>query len=346
MPKPPNPKNKGLPTRWRYLHGAYYYKVPTGMEYLWDGKQLFRLGKTLPEAYRVWAQRLEKLDTAKTIGHLLDRYALEVLPEKAAATRTGYARHIQRLRAVFGAMPLASIEPRHIYEYVDKRGKRVAAHREVSVLSHAYTKAVEWGYLNRHPFKNEVRLTGEKPRTRYVTDEELIQCLALPATRKKGSITAVQAFIRLTLLTGLRRTDLLNLRTTQITDDGIHITTSKTKRPMVYEWSDELRTAVETAKDARPVHISPFLFCTRRGEGYVDETTGTASGWDSIWQRFMDRVLAETEVTERFTAHDIRAKAGSDATTLEHARALLAHADSRVTRKHYRRKPERVKPLK
>lgn len=32
--------------------------------------------------------------------------------------------------------------------------------------------------------------------------------------------------------------------------------------------------------------------------------------------------------------------------SLEHARALLAHADSRLTERVYRRKPERVKPLR
>jgi integrase len=61
-----------------------------------------------------------------------------------------------------------------------------------------------------------------------------------------------------------------------------------------------------------------------------------------MWQRFMDRVLAETKVRERFTEHDLRAKVGSDAVSLERARALLQHADSRTTERVYRRKPERV----
>jgi hypothetical protein len=60
----------------------------------------------------------------------------------------------------------------------------------------------------------------------------------------------------------------------------------------------------------------------------------------------MDRVLAETKVTERFTGHDFYAKCASDAETLEHARTLLSHADARTTEAIYRRKPERVKPLK
>jgi integrase len=64
-----------------------------------------------------------------------------------------------------------------------------------------------------------------------------------------------------------------------------------------------------------------------------------------MWQRFMDRVLAETSVKVRFTEHDLRAKCASDAESLEHARALLSHADARTTASVYRRKPERVRPL-
>lgn len=90
---------------------------------------------------------------------------------------------------------------------------------------------------------------------------------------------------------------------------------------------------------------SSFLFCNRQGSSYADEQTGSAHGWDSMWQRFMDRVLGETKVEARFTEHDLRAKCASDAQSPEHARALLAHADARTTDAIYRRKPERVRPL-
>jgi integrase len=79
------------------------------------------------------------------------------------------------------------------------------------VLSHAFTKAVEWGFIDRHPFKGEVRLEGEKARIRYVEDWEIVECLALIPKRKAGSVLAVQAYIRLKLLTGMRRGDLLRL---------------------------------------------------------------------------------------------------------------------------------------
>ena len=87
------------------------------------------------------------------------------------------------------------------------------------------------------------------------------------------------------------------------------------------------------------------LFATRDGQSYITDD-GRASAWKSLWQRFMARVLRETTVEERFTEHDLRAKCASDAGSLEHARALLAHADSATTRRIYRRRPERVKPLR
>lgn len=355
MPKIRNSENRGLPKRWRFTRNAYYYQVPPDMEHHWDGKKTFKLGKTLPEAYRVWADRLGTIDKASTIGELLDRYALEIVPTKAPSTQAGNIKQIKKIRSVFGHMPLTTLEPQHIYQYADKRRSNaksqgglglVAAKREIALLSHAYTKAVQWGYIKTHPFSGQIRIEGVKPRTRYVEDWEVLECLSLQSTRKRGSVLMLQAYIRLKLLTGLRRGDLLRLKVSDCKQDGIHVATNKTSKAVIYEWSPELKAAVEQVKETRPVHISPFLFCNKRGAGYVNEKSGSVSGWDSIWQRFMTRVLEETKVIERFTEHDLRAKCASDADTLEHAQELLAHADSRITKRVYRRKPEKVRPLR
>jgi integrase len=57
------------------------------------------------------------------------------------------------------------------------------------------------------------------------------------------------------------------------------------------------------------------------------------------------RLLEDTKIMERFSEHDLRGKAGSDAESLERAQQLLGHADSKITAKTYRRKPQLVKPL-
>lgn len=362
MPKARKPENKGLPARWRHVHGAYYFQVPPGFEHFWDNKKLFRLGKTLPEAYKEWAERLGSTDKANTIGQLLNRYALEVVPTKDVNTQEYNALYIKALRPVFGHMKPEDIEPQHIYQYVDKRRKKHTdekkrtrgglsiAKREVAMFSDVFTKAVKWGVIKAHPFKGEIVLEGEKSRTRYVEDWEIIECFKVGSKRKKGSVQAVQASIRLKLLTGMRQQDILRLQISDIQEDGIHVTPRKTEKTtgkaLIYEWSDELRAAVELAKEARPVDISPYLFCNKRGKSHWNETTCKASGWKSMWRRFIDRVIEETNVTEPFTEHDLRAKCASDADSLEHARQLLAHADSKITEKVYRRKPEKVRPLR
>lgn len=353
MPRPRLKENNGLPTRWKLHHGAYYYLVPKGLEEAWDGKKKFRLGATLPEAYAVWAERVGRLDKIRTVNQLLDQYAIEVIPTKAPSTRVQNIAALKPLREHLGSAPLGSLKPPIIYGYVRHRSKdaKVGAKREVEVLSHALTKAVEWGYIDAHPFAWQLRFENEAPRDRYVEDWELEECLALPARRKKGSVRAAQAYIRIKRITGMSRGDLLRLRPgTNFTDEGIliqrHKTARKTGKRTLYLWTDELRAAVADAIAARPVDISPFLFCTLKGESYIDEETGRAGGWESLWANFMERVLSETKVTERFTEHDIRAKAGSDAESLEQAQALLSHADPRTTKRVYRRKAERVKPLR
>ncbi|MBK5915118.1 tyrosine-type recombinase/integrase [Rhodocyclus purpureus] len=339
-------ENRGLPARWTWKNGSVYYIVPPACKAQWDGKTWFRLGGTLQEAYRTWADRGVAPEKPTTIGELLDRYLLDTVPGKAPKTQTENKRHLATLRAVFGAMALEDLEPQHVYQYAAKRGKATAAKREIEVLSHAFTKAVEWGLIAAHPFKGEVRISGAAPRTRYVEDWELEEALSLPPTRKVGSVRMVQAYLRLKLLTGLRQRDLLLLTVSDCREDGIHVTPSKTKastgKRVIYEWSPELRAAVESAKDARPA-LSPYLFCQLDGKCFV-RSDGTAGNWNNIWQHFMTRVLKETAVSERFTEHDLRAKVGSDAESLERARQLLAHSDARMTARVYRRKPERIKP--
>lgn len=345
-------ENKPLPARWRLRHGAYYYDVPPHLREQWNGKREFRLGTTLPEAYAEWAKRLKTHADVRSVGRLLDRYALEVVPTKAPKTQEENSRAIANLRAVFGEMLIRDIKPIHAYQYRDQRGKtaRTAANRELEVLSHSFTKAIEWGYREDHPMiEGKFRKLSTPPRTRYVEDWEIVEVLSLESRRHKGSLHAIRAYIKIKLLTGLRRGDLLRLRTSDLKDDGIHVEPHKTAKTtgkrIVIEWTPALYQAIDEAKAARPVDLGPYLFCTKRGDSYVTEDS-RANGWDSMWGRFMNRVLAETKVKARFTEHDLRAKCASDAETLEHAQQLLAHADSATTRRVYRRRPERVKPLK
>src|SRR5688500_8140351 len=92
-------------------------------------------------------------------------------------------------------------------------------------------------------------------------------------------------------------------------------TANSTGKSLNIEWTADLQEAVNEVLNARPVDISPYMFCTRRGIRYEENSKGQFSGWQSIWQRFMKRVLAETEIEEKFTEHDIRDTTGRDTKT-------------------------------
>lgn len=347
------PENKGLPPRWRLYHGAYYYAVPKGLEARWDGRKQFRLGTSLPEAHRVWAERVDiGAEDLITVGQLLDKYAAIEVPTKAPATRPDNLRAIKRLKAVFGHMPVLGFGPHHAYGYRERRkATPTAANRELEVLSHAFTKAFEWGVqLKIHPMiDGKFRKLKTPPRERYIEDWELAAMLGLPSLRKRGSVRAIQAYLKVKLLTGRRRVELLRLKIADCTEDGPVFQLSKQKqtglKSLSMKWSQALHDAIDEAKAARPVDISPWVFCDRHGDAYLKDDGTVSDGWDSMWGRFVARVLAETDVKERFTEHDLRAKTGSDAVSLERAQELLQHLSPATTKRVYRRR-DRVEPLR
>jgi integrase len=356
MPRTRNNENRGYPKSWRFRYDAYYYRVPKGQEHLWDGKKEFHLGRSLSEASAEWARRLHRIEHKATVDALLTRYKLDVIPTKAAATRRGDVQALIHLRKVFGHMRPRDVLPRHIYKYLDTRvdrtgeKTRATALYEIRVFRHVVTKAVEWGILDRHPFKGEVRLGAVAARDRYVEDWEIAQALALRPMRDAGSVLMIQAYIRFKLLIGIRRGDMLRLQMRDLTDAGIVVRPHKTMHTRrtcrIFEWTPALEEAVSQAKAARPIDFSPWLFCTSKGKGYFNEDSGQATGWDSMWQRFMRRLLKDTKITERFTEHDLRGKVGSDLASIERATDLLGHASREITKRHYRRKPEVIKPVR
>lgn len=343
MPRKRNPENRGFPTRWVLNHGAIYYQVPKGFEKLWDNKRKFLLGHSQAEAYAIWAQRGCRPENVLTIGDLLVRYFKEVTGLKPPQSIKSDRRCMQELQKAFHDVRIEDLTPQHIYQYLDRRSAKIAARREKSMLSHAFTKAVEWGYISKHPFKGEVRLKGETSRTRLIEDWEIDEIMKLEPKKKGDPTRMLQAYIKLKLVMPIRKGDMLRLNVNTFAKDSITVTQGKTGKTSIYTLNPERQEAIAACKTARPKDICQWLFCNRLGQPYFNDKEGTTSGFDSIWQRFMKRVLEETKVTERFTEHDIRAKAGSDAKDSETARGLLGHETVAMTNRAYRRKPEVVK---
>jgi integrase len=124
-------------------------------------------------------------------------------------------------------MRLDSIAPHHIYAYLDANPAKVAANRDVSVMSCIFQLAIRKGLLSLNPCR-QVSRNPEKPRDRYVEDAEFQAVKALASPQ-------MQSIMDLAYMTAMRRSDLLSLRMDAITPDGIRVVQSKTGKRQIIE---------------------------------------------------------------------------------------------------------------
>lgn len=263
----------------------------------------------------------ERPATPGTTGALIERYVQEAVPRLAPRTQRDYAEHVKKLREVFGNMPPRSIRPVHIAEYLRLRGQDapIQANREVAVLSVVFAFAMQWGYVDRNPCVG-VKRHPEKGRDRYITDAEFA---AVQATAGELLSTVME----FAYITAMRKGDILSLRLDQITTEGIIVKQGKTGKRQLFPWTPDLRRVVDRAKALpRPIR-GLHLFCTRRGQPY------TVTGFNAMWNRVQVKWAASG--AQRFTFHDIRAKALTDAKRQGlDAQKLAGHASPAMT-EHY-----------
>lgn len=314
-----------LPERMYLRRGVYFYAPRVGS---W-----INLGRDYGAALSRYAELVGRPVTFNTLGQVFDRYQLEVIPTKSPKTARDQLRQLDALRPVFAHCSPDDVTTQDVYRYVDARGRKTTTLRERSLLSHVYTKAIEWGAASSNPCQG-MRLWRPKARDRYVTDAEFaaVRLMARPV---------VQVVMDLVLLTGLRIGDVLRLTVDAVLPDGLLVRTSKTGKPLLFLWSPDLVGAVDRAKGLRrrvTAIGAAALIPNRDGRAY------TVDGFESVWRAIMDRYAAQGG--QRFGLHDLRAKSGSDAETAAAAAERLGHTDPAVTARHYRRAPARVHPLR
>lgn len=315
-------KNLKLPPRMQKKGNVFYYTP-----YVLGKLKWIRLADNYPEAISAWAKHEGTATTGTTVGHALDRVLIEVIPTKAPATQREYVRYAAALRPIFADTALCDVRPTHIAQYLDMSSAKIQANREMALLSTVFRFAMRWGWCDSNPCIG-VRRNKEVPRDRYIEDYELAVLRGLASD-------SMRAMIDLVYLTGMRKSDMLKLRLSDLREDGIHVEQGKTGKRQIFEWTDALREIVDRARGLRRRVGSLYLFAGRNGQPY------TTSGFDSIWQRIRNK-----SGLENLTFHDVRGKTGSDSDSDAAAAKLLGHADPRTTRKTYRRRGEKVRPLR
>jgi integrase len=120
--------------------------------------------------------------------------------------------YINQVTRNFGSRRLADISPWLVEKWKAERIKETGfteLDRELACLKHMFTKAIEWGMMTENPARTVKPFRKTRRRERFLTQAEISRLLDhLPDHQRP--------VVQLALLTGLRRSNLLNLKWEQL----------------------------------------------------------------------------------------------------------------------------------
>jgi integrase len=190
--------------------------------------------------------------------------------------------------------------------------KPATVNREIALIKHMYSKAIEWGKCKENPTKKVKLLKGEVKRVRFLMPDE-IQTLLSKCKDYLKSIVIVAAH------SGMRKGEILSLKWDQVNfEQGIitlHDTKNSERRdiPMDETVKTTLREMEKTG---------PYVFSNGDGESLGD------------WRRAFEGAVRRSGI-EDFHFHDLRhtfasnlVMAGVDLVTVKE---LMGHKDLTMT---------------
>jgi integrase len=159
--------------------------------------------------------RLDLPDRRKTplgFREAVNRYVARLEEEAGRNVRAKRRQSEQHLIPFLGDKSLAKISTFEVERFKRERRRAGAApatvNRELAVLSHLFSKALEWGWLKALPAKIR-RFPEANARIIYLTQQ---QCAALEHAAAEDQNENVHAFVFVALRTGMRHSEILGIR--------------------------------------------------------------------------------------------------------------------------------------
>lgn len=343
MPRKKNPANAGLPTRWRKKGRCHYY-IPRKHELIaFDDKTEFPLGPDLAKAHEEFGRRMSGLSSpsyTNRMDHLCDSYLKHEWPQKKLQSREDIPKYVGLIRSIMENSRPADVDyPYCVQLYTELQSSKGlnTCNKIMETLSDIFSYAMRTGSARiiEHPMIGKFKKKKPEPKKIVYTVDEIQAALTV-------ANDILRAYVDLKLITGLRRTDMLGLKPHDYAiGKGLVMEASKTNKAQFFTETPDLKRAVENAIIARPT-ASEFLFCTRNGDCYLDERK-KAAGFESMWQRWIDKAIKQKLITRRIQERKLRNLASDLAESDEDASALLNHADPEFTKRVYR--SSKTKPL-
>jgi integrase len=261
-----------LPTGSRLTeHGIVAERTKSGdivyrINVMVDGERIHRVigresdGTTRTQAEEAIAvlrtrAREERLDLPKgrkiamSFKEAADSY-IKRLKEEGGKTIDRKERMLELyLAPALGAKPLSKITSSDLASYRVQRlkagAKDATINREMAVVSHLYSKAVDWGWVTAKP--KIVRAKEGDGRIVYLTPD---QCARIIAAAKNDSSPHIYPFCVIALSTSMRMSEVLSIKPEHLDFEKcrIFIPSAKTgqrEQPMTKALSDFLKTHLQ-----------------------------------------------------------------------------------------------------
>lgn len=308
---------KGNKFYYRFQHnGKEYYRACKGATSMKDA-QLYESvvrGDLMRGDLRV-LDRKEKITIAKLIQIFMEYSEAN----KASSKNDEY--FCKRFKSYFGAHKIINeIKPQDIEMYKIMRLKNVKAssvNRELNSLKKMFSMAVDNGYIEKTPCTRVKHFRVENTKMRVLSKEEEIRL------NDKIKFPYLRLIVKMALLTGMRKEEILSLKMEHVDLDEDFITILKTKNSKARQ--------VPLAKS-----LKNELLKLKRDSGYIFVNEKTQKRYTTITKAF-NQSLSDANISG-MTFHDLRHTAatrmveyGIDLVTVAE---ILGHSDLKMVMRY------------
>lgn len=237
------------------------------------------------------------------------------------STRKGVSSLLSgRILTAFGSTPLDRIAQAAVRQWFDAHSRTAPgnANHALDLLRLIMNFAIARGYIDANPAAGIVR--NRRPRlTRFLSREEVARLHAALDRQTRKDDRDQADIVRLLLLTGCRKSEIVRLRWSEVRDDAIALEDGKTGPRTV-----PLNSGARRILDGRKPGESPFVFPSPRDPSRPVSTE----------LRLWNRVRCEAGI-EDVRIHDLRHTHASHAVMngvpVPVVSRLLGHSNVRMT---------------